>query len=201
MGRHNIDQAATTTAPPSTVYALLRDGSTWPRWSPIGAFSLTRAGADEPEGLGALRLFTTGRTRSCEEIVELVENRRLSYELRSGLPLIGYRANVDLEPTAGGGTTIHWRSSFDAKIPGTGWFYRMFLGAFIGRCVRGLAAYAPSRPRGRGAASRLKPHPRPHRIAPPETVKPRSPPPLKRAFDLYPAQTRAQMNASHKGRG
>jgi uncharacterized protein YndB with AHSA1/START domain len=142
MGRHKIEQTATTSAPPSAVYALLRDGSTWPRWSPIGAFSLPREGAEEREGLGALRLFTTGRARSCEEIVELVENRRLSYELRSGLPLVGYRADVDLEPTAGGGTTIHWRSSFDAKIPGTGWFYRMFLGAFIGRCARGLAAYA-----------------------------------------------------------
>lgn len=143
MGRNKIDKTATTTAPPSTVYALLRDGSTWPQWSPIGAFSLSRESTSgDHEGVGALRLFTTGRTRSCEEIVELVENRRLSYELRSGLPLNGYRADVDLDPDADGGTTIHWRSSFDAKVPGTGWLYRIFLGTFIGRCVRGLAAHA-----------------------------------------------------------
>jgi hypothetical protein len=142
MGRQKIDQQATTTAAPSAVYALLRDGSTWPTWTPLGGFSLEREGSTEPEGLGALRLFTTGRTRSLEEIVELVPDRRLSYELRHGLPLRGYRANIDLEPSAEGGTTIHWRSSFDAERAGTGWFYRLFLGSFIGRCVRGLAAYA-----------------------------------------------------------
>ncbi len=142
MGRQKIDGQATTTAAPSSVYALLRDGSSWPTWSPLGSFSLEREGATEPEGLGALRLFTTGRTRSLEEIVELIPDRRLSYELRDGLPLVGYRANIDLDALPDGGTTIHWRSSFDAKVPGTGWFYRLVLGRFIGRCVRGLAAHA-----------------------------------------------------------
>src|SRR5262249_13407974 len=125
MGRQTIDEQTTTTAAASTVYALLRDGSTWPTWSPLGSFSLERPGRDEPEGLGALRLFTTGRTRSLEEIVELIPDRRLSYELRHGLPLRGYRADIDLSPAADGtGTAIRWHSSFEAKVPGTGWFYR-----------------------------------------------------------------------------
>jgi hypothetical protein len=141
MGRKKIDVEATTSAPPGSVYALLRDGASWPKWSPIGSFTLDREGVDEPEGLGAIRIFKTGRTRSCERIVELVPDRRLSYELQSGLPLRGYRADVDLEPN-GDGTTIHWRSSFDAKVPGTGWFYRLVLENFIARTARGLAAYA-----------------------------------------------------------
>jgi uncharacterized protein YndB with AHSA1/START domain len=141
MGHKKIDVEATTSAPPSTVYALLRDGSTWPTWSPIGSFSLDREGASEREGLGAVRIFQTGRTRSCEEIIELVPDRRLSYTLLSGLPLRGYRADVDLEPR-GSGTTIHWRSSFDPKVPGTGWLYRLLLERFIARTARGLAAYA-----------------------------------------------------------
>ena len=146
MGRHKVDVEAHTSADASTVYALLRDGSTWPTWSPLGSFTLEREGSTEREGLGAIRIFTTGRTRSCEEIVELVPDRRLSYELRSGLPLRGYRADIDVEPDSDG-TTIRWRSSFDAKVPGTGWFYRLVLQNFIGRTARGLADYAARLPR------------------------------------------------------
>ncbi|QYN21078.1 SRPBCC family protein [Amycolatopsis sp. DSM 110486] len=134
-----ISVRARTSADPATVYALLRDGESWPRWSPLGSFELARAGSSEREGLGALRVFRTGRTRSCEEVIELVPNRRFGYALRSGLPLRDYRAYVDLTPVDGG-TEIHWHSSFTGKVPGTGWFYRLVLGRFIGRVVAGLVA-------------------------------------------------------------
>jgi uncharacterized protein YndB with AHSA1/START domain len=158
MGRHKIDIEAHSAADPHTVYDLLRDGATWPTWSPLGSFALDREGKDEREGLGAIRVFKTGRTTSCEEIVELVPDRRLSYALRSGLPLRGYRADIDLEAD-GDGTTIHWRSSFDAKIPGTGWFYRLVLRNFIGRTARGLADHAGKLPRVDAAeAATVTPH-------------------------------------------
>ena len=51
------------------------------------------------------------------------------------------RADVDLAPD-GSGTEIHWHSEFRPKIPGTGWFYRWFLGGFIARTAAGLAAHA-----------------------------------------------------------
>jgi hypothetical protein len=63
------------------------------------------------------------------------------YELLAGLPLRGYRADIDLTP-ADGGTVIHWRSRFTAKVPGTGWLYRWALGRFIQRCADGLATHA-----------------------------------------------------------
>ena len=61
MALQVIDQTATTGADPASVYALLADGSSWPEWSPIDAFTLLEPGAGTPEGLGAVRLFTTGR--------------------------------------------------------------------------------------------------------------------------------------------
>jgi len=137
-----IDVSAHTTAPADAVYRLLADGSTWPTCSPIESFTLQDPGDSQPEGLGALRTFHTGRITSRERVVERVPGRRLSYIQLAGLPLRGYRANVDLEPAAGGGTDIHWRSSFTAKVPGTGWLYRRALSRFIQRCVDGLAAYA-----------------------------------------------------------
>ncbi|WP_410673271.1 SRPBCC family protein [Amycolatopsis sp. cmx-4-68] len=133
-----------TPAPADTVYALLRDGASWPAWSPLGSFELVRAGEGEPEGLGAVRLFKTNGVRSYEKIVALEPGRRFGYALEHGLPLRDYVAYVDLSPRDGG-TDIHWHSSFTAKIPGTGWFYRWFLGRFIGRVVAGLVAASGAR--------------------------------------------------------
>src|SRR6476646_1769047 len=144
MGEQHISARAWTAASPAEVYRLLRSGATWPEWSPIDSFELEAAGPDGGESLGALRIFRTGRATSHEEIVELQTDRRFSYALLSGLPLRGYRADIDVE-AQDGGTAIHWHSSFHAKVPGTGAFYRRFLGAFIQRCVDGLAAYAAER--------------------------------------------------------
>jgi hypothetical protein len=141
MGKLTIDVRVPTRARPDTLYTLLRDGATWPVWSPIDSFELAKAAADEPEGLGAIRIFRTGRHISIEEIVELVPDRRFSYALEHGLPIRDYRADIDLE-TEGDVTTIHWHSTFDAKVPGTGWIYRRALSSFIQRCAEGLAAYA-----------------------------------------------------------
>ncbi|MEV6872008.1 SRPBCC family protein [Amycolatopsis sp. NPDC051128] len=133
-----ISVHARTAAPADAVYALLRDGASWPTWSPLGSFELVSKGEDEPEGLGAIRLFTTNGVRSYEKIVALEPGRRFGYALEHGLPLRDYVAYVDLLPRDGG-TDIHWHSTFTPKIPGTGWFYRWFLGSFIKRVAAGLA--------------------------------------------------------------
>ncbi len=143
MGMQEIDEEAWTTADPQTVYGLLARGATWPQWSGLGSFELERPGDEAPEGLGAIRVFRTGRVTSREQLVELVPGRRLSYALLSGMPLRGYRADVDLTP-ARGGTTIRWHSTFTAARPGTGWMYRLALGRFIRKTVRGLAGHASS---------------------------------------------------------
>jgi Polyketide cyclase / dehydrase and lipid transport len=141
MAQQVIDRTATTTADPSAVYALLADGSTWPQWSPLGSFELLEPGDGRPEGLGAVRLFTTGRHTSRERVVERRPDEVFSYVLEAGLPLRDYRAVVTLTPTDAG-TSIRWRSTFRAKVPGTGWIYRRQLGDFIGRVVEGLATAA-----------------------------------------------------------
>ena len=139
-----ISVRGVTSADADTVYALLRDGASWPRWSPLGSFELVREGEAEPEGLGAIRLFRTGGVRSYEKIVALEPGRRFGYALDHGLPLRDYVAYVDLSPRDGG-TEIHWHSTFTAKIPGTGWFYRRFLGSFIKRVVAGLVSATGAR--------------------------------------------------------
>ena len=142
-----IDTTVTTDADPAAVYALLADGSTWPEWSPIGSFALVDPGDGTPEGLGAVRLFTTGRHKSRSASWSAARASPSRYVLEAGLALRDYRAVVTLTPTASGGTSINWRSTFRAKVPGSGWVYRRQLGKFIGETVAGLAA-AADRARG-----------------------------------------------------
>ena len=138
MGRQRIEHHATTTADPATVYALLRDGASWPSWSPIESFELERPGAGEPEGVGAVRLFRGGRVTGRDTVVELVADRRFSYTHTSNLPVRNYRADVDLEPVAEG-TAIRWVSTFDPRWPGTGWLTRRALDGFVAKLTNGLA--------------------------------------------------------------
>jgi Polyketide cyclase / dehydrase and lipid transport len=99
-------------------------------------------GSVEPTGVGSIRVFSTAITRTREQVVELVPDRRLSYILLSGFPFLNYRADVDLAAIAGGGTAIDWRASFDPKYPGTGWFWRLFMTAVLRKVTTDLAAGA-----------------------------------------------------------
>jgi hypothetical protein len=138
MAQKVIDQTAATTADAGAVYELLADGSTWPEWSPIGSFELLARGDGSPEGIGAVRLFKTGRVKSRERVVERQPGQVFAYVLEAGLPLRDYKAVITLTPTEAG-TAIRWHSTFRAKVPGTGWLYRRELSKFIGECVKGLA--------------------------------------------------------------
>jgi len=140
---HHIDQSAHSSADAGTIYAMLLDRPSWPSWSALESFAHETDGADGPNSLGAIGTFVTGKTKSREEIVELIPDRRLSYRLLSGLPLQNYRADIDLTPTESG-TDIRWHSTFNARF-GTGWAFRFGLGRFITKCVRGLAAEAAKR--------------------------------------------------------
>lgn len=142
MAQQVIEHTVTAEADPAAVFRLLGDGSTWPEWSPVGSFQLLEAGEGSPEGLGAVRLFTTGRIKSRERVVERRPDEVFSYVLEKGLALRDYRAVITLTPSGAGGTTIEWRSTFQAKVPGTGGIYRRQLGKFIEETVNGLATAA-----------------------------------------------------------
>jgi hypothetical protein len=144
MGRQSIEHHATSTADPATVYSLLREGATWPSWSPIESVELERQGADEPEGVGAVRVLRRGRVEGRDTIAELVPDRRFVYTHVSSLPVRDYRGEIDLEPS-GEGTAIRWVSSFEPKIPGTGRLIRRGLDGFIAEMTNGLAEGAAKR--------------------------------------------------------
>ena len=52
-----------------------------------------------------------------------------------------YRADVDLSPD-GSGTVIRWASSFEPKIPGTGWLFRGLMSRVLTQITASLAGAA-----------------------------------------------------------
>jgi len=144
MRRRYIDITVPTSASPETVYGLLADSSTWTRWTPMDSVQLERKGDPAPEGPGAIRVNTMGKTTGRDEILELEPNRRLKYASLSGLPVRDYVGEVTLTRVPSGGTEINWHSSFFPKVPGTGWLLQRGIRKFLGECARGLAAYAPT---------------------------------------------------------
>ena len=141
MSRQRIEHRAVTSADPATVYALLRQGATWPDWGPIDSVELETPAAGDPEGVGAVRVLRSGKVEGRDTIAELVPDRRFSYTHASSLPVRNYRGDVDLTPVDGG-TEIRWVSAFDPKYPGTGRRVRRGLDGFIAKLVNGLAEHA-----------------------------------------------------------
>lgn len=141
MPRITFTTRAWTPAGQATVYGLLREGATWPEWSPIGSFRLEREGAEGGESVGAIRVFTTGNVQSREELVELRPGSGLSYVAISGLPIRNHRADIVVTPERGG-SALAWRETFDPRFPGSGWLLRRVLQRFVQRCTDGLAQAA-----------------------------------------------------------
>jgi len=133
---------ARSRADPHRVFALLKDGSTWPQWSMFKAFELERAGSPDPLGIGAVRVFVSSTRRAREEVVELVPDRQLSYILLSGMPFENYRADVVLEPDSTGGTHIRWTAHFEVSTPWTGWFWKLVMHRVLSSTASKLAQAA-----------------------------------------------------------
>jgi len=130
--------AARSDAPVERVWAVLADARRWREWTPLRTSELEREGSPDPDGVGALRRFGAGPVRTREEVVEFEPPHRLVYEMRGGMPIRGYRAEVTLTPW-GAGTEIAWRSRFEPLIPGTGALLRVLLRAIVGDLARRMA--------------------------------------------------------------
>jgi len=148
MAGHQFEVSARSPAPPDAVFAVLADIPRWHEWGgpAIRESVRERPGAPEPDGVGAVRKLGGKPVYSREEIVEFVPPRHMTYVMRSGWPVRGYRADVDLTPDHAGGTVIRWRGSFDAPaVPGTGGAFRTLYARVVGRLARGLAQAAADR--------------------------------------------------------
>lgn len=126
MGKYVVELERTTTASPETVWRWLADASSWSEWTRLSRTVLEREGDPAPDGIGAIRKFSRAGGSSREEVVAFDPPRHFAYELRSGLPIRNYRADVTLTPN-GSGTRITWHSEFDRRYPGSGALMQRFI--------------------------------------------------------------------------
>jgi hypothetical protein len=146
MGTKSVNVEEWIDAPPEVVFDLIHDAASWPSWTRFDAYTCERPGDPDPDGVGTIRNFHRGKSVSRELVVVSDAPGHFAYELLSGLPLEGYRADVRLRAERGG-TALQWHSTFRPKVPGTGWIYRLALQRFIGQVVGDLARQAATRER------------------------------------------------------
>jgi hypothetical protein len=157
MGRWSFTRTARSKASVEDVWPLIGEAARWQEWSFLDRTVLHRAGAPDPDGVGALRHFTRFGIGSKEEVVEWDPPTHLAYAIVRGFPVKDYRADVVLmsaDVVGGGGarggaghpgTTLTWSVTFDTKYPGTGALMRAVLGIIVGQFARQVCRYADRR--------------------------------------------------------
>lgn len=141
---HRYDVTVTTGASPEIVWKLLVDAASWPLWSKVDSLDRARSVGLDPggdDGVGAVRAFRTGRTVTGERLTEKVERRLSAYEDAFHTPMHNYHARIELTPTAGSGTVIHWHGTYGTSWL-MGWYMPRYLQMFMQGMAEGLARYA-----------------------------------------------------------
>jgi uncharacterized protein YndB with AHSA1/START domain len=114
--RLHVEASGTSRAPAVAVWALLADANSYCRWGPwSGSGYEGRRGPTS--GVGTIRWMRYGRTTTVEEILEVENNKRMTYTVVSGIPVRNYVAEVTLTSTERG-TYIHWNADWDRTLPG-----------------------------------------------------------------------------------
>ena len=123
MGTLHVEAEQTTRAAPEFVWALVSDVMTYPRWGPWREAGYQRPGDTSPRGTGAEYWLRSSRRYglsypvSVERVLDAEQGRHLAYTVIGGIPVRNYRADITLEPAAGG-TRIRWAASWDRTMSG-----------------------------------------------------------------------------------
>jgi uncharacterized protein YndB with AHSA1/START domain len=114
-----VEASAHASADPQAVWALLVDVKRYKDWGPWSESDYVEQPSASPHGPGAVRRlrYRNRRKVTIERVVEVETERRLVYDVTSGLPVQNYRATVELTPNRDG-TDVDWWATFDRTIGG-----------------------------------------------------------------------------------
>src|SRR3954447_17217897 len=138
MSSEQFQAFARSSAPPEAVWRWLADAASWKQWTNLTISELECPGAQQPDGVGAIRRLGRAGRVSREQVLEFEAPSHLAYTILSGVPVKRYRADVHLTPD-GDGTLIAWRASFEPTLAGTGAAIRIFFTYFLRDVARRLA--------------------------------------------------------------
>jgi uncharacterized protein YndB with AHSA1/START domain len=147
---NSYDLTVHSAAPPATVFDVLADTPRWKEWggATVSTSEWEREGDPAPGGVGAVRRVGRWPLFGREQILECEPPSHMAYTVLSGVPVRDYHADIDLTAdSADTGTVIHWRATFEPRIPGTGAFFAAMFHRLIGDYARRAAAEAERRAR------------------------------------------------------
>ena len=109
---------ATLDRPIAQAWEVLSDHVGMSSWGPGLKVTMDKVGAEDPNGVGAVRRISAPGPMPAivEEITAFDPERYLAYRALSGVPLRGYRAEVELAEFEGK-TGIKYTVHADSRIP------------------------------------------------------------------------------------
>lgn len=109
---------ATLDRPIAHAWAVLADHVGMSAWGPGLKVTMDKVGSPDPNGVGAVRRIAAPGPMPAivEEITSFEPERYLGYKALSGVPLRGYRAEVELTDRDGK-TWISYTVHADSRIP------------------------------------------------------------------------------------
>lgn len=137
MKQRDIRVTRHTPAPVEVVWDLVSDVERWPEWTFVPRARLERAGAGDPNGVGAIRRFPGFPQPTREEVVVFEPPTTYGYVMLSGMPVHDYRSEFRLSPAAAGGTDVTWHSTFRSR-----WLGYALMRAILFTFSKGLVKHA-----------------------------------------------------------
>jgi hypothetical protein len=125
-------------APRAAVWARYADHLSWNDWARIGRVRLVREGNPRPNGVGCVRVISSGGISVHEEVISFEPPERMTYRvLRGGLPIRDHLGEVRFEED-GASTLVTWRCRFQSRIPGLAFVWKAVIAAVFRRALDGL---------------------------------------------------------------
>jgi uncharacterized protein YndB with AHSA1/START domain len=119
------------------VWATVADHQDMANWGPGVTVTMERDGADDPNGVGAIRdiKFPGPGPRIREEITAFEPEHRLAYRALSGTPFKDWQGEIEIAEHQGG-TAIKWSLSCRSPLPGTDLILRAAATAMVTALAR-----------------------------------------------------------------
>lgn len=139
-----VEQSITTSASVQRMWDVLTDHESMPLWfPPVKTVTLDPPGAEERNGLGAIRHVKALGPTIVEEVVEWDAPNHYAYVLLRGAPIRDHRGDVTLAETPQG-TRATWRIRFRAVVPLSGLVLRPVMNRVAKGLLRGAVKLAES---------------------------------------------------------
>ena len=120
------------------VWGIISEHERMPDWMTPGMKVYVKPeGAHERNGVGAVRNIRAGSYCTREEVVGFEPPHKLSYSIRSGLPVKEHLSEIVLEPV-GERTQLVWKVRFKSKYLGLGWIVHLIVRRAVRQGLRRL---------------------------------------------------------------